>query len=138
MVDPRKVVGNTVQTKATFVTHLSECSRRFGSLAKTKLLDGVVTEVEVVRNPTTNRSSTLIHANWILDPNTIKPRVVNVRNITYTPPPPIPLPANEIAGQQEGFVSENPDVLVTTTVPPADELPGQPPTVQELVAPETQ
>ena len=81
MNDARRVIGSYVQTKAKFVTHISECNRRFGSNADTKLVDGVVYSVEVTTNPATNRQITTIHANWALDPNTIIPNGVNIRSV---------------------------------------------------------
>ena len=131
MVDPRKVIGNVVQTKAMYVTHLSECHRRFGSLAKTKVLEGVVTNVENITNPGTNRTSTWIHANWIIDPNTIKSKAINIRSVTYVVPAPPPLPPNGIDHQQDGIVNGNPENIVTTMDTPAVHLPNVPPTQEQ-------
>ena len=50
MVDPQKIVGNTVQTLAKRVTHISECLRRFGSNTETKIVEGVIYRVERTRN----------------------------------------------------------------------------------------
>ena len=40
--DPRHIVSNIVDAKATHVINLAECARRYGSKKKTKNLRGVV------------------------------------------------------------------------------------------------
>jgi hypothetical protein len=52
-MDTRRVVGGIVKAKACHVTSLSECARRYGVNKTTKLLTGVVVEVEILQNPTT-------------------------------------------------------------------------------------
>jgi Transposase IS4 len=66
MVDPHRVVGNTITAKACHVTNLAECARRYGSNKSTKLLDGVVIEVAVVQNHGNNRTTTNIIADYNL------------------------------------------------------------------------
>ena len=64
--DPRRIVGSMVEAKACHVTNLAECARRYGSNSKTKRVQGVVTHVEVVKNPTTNRTTTFVTAAYDL------------------------------------------------------------------------
>ena len=64
--DPRRVIGNTVMCKATLVTNLQECARRYGSLAKTKMLEGVVVGVVNERNPVMFCSQTYVDGDWDL------------------------------------------------------------------------
>jgi hypothetical protein len=64
--DLRKVIGTSVMCKATHITHITECNRRYGSSAKTKMLDGVVVEVHVERNNPTNRAQTYVTGDWEL------------------------------------------------------------------------
>ena len=40
--DPRLYIGASVEAKAVFVTSLAECSRRYGTNAKTKVVPGLV------------------------------------------------------------------------------------------------
>lgn len=62
---PRKETDACAHTKATHLTSLSECSRLYGELAKTKLINGTVTRVIVDRSM--KRARTLIEALWILN-----------------------------------------------------------------------
>ena len=65
--DPRYVVGGLVHANACHVTNESECSRRrYGSHVKTKLLNGVVTEVDTIRNGNSKRMATEITATYTL------------------------------------------------------------------------
>ena len=40
--DPRLYIGASVEAKAILVTSLAECSRRYGTNAKTKIVPGLV------------------------------------------------------------------------------------------------
>jgi len=60
--DHRKVVGEQVHALAHHVTSLSECNHCYGSLSKTKLVPGIVEQVDVVPNANSNRSTTFIVA----------------------------------------------------------------------------
>ena len=79
--DPRCVVGALVHAKAVHVTSSIECHRRYGSLAKTKLVNGVVTKVETVPSSTNNCSVTLITADYSLGGGSTKAYVMNSRNV---------------------------------------------------------
>ena len=80
--DPRKVLGALVTTKATHVTNATECARRYGSNAKTKILVGTVTEVIVDRSNPTNRAQTYIVADWELGTGRTKSSKVHIRFIS--------------------------------------------------------
>ena len=60
--DPRKVVNARIHAKVTHITCMSQCSRLYGALAKTKYLDGTVTRVLV--DQTIKRARTFIEAVW--------------------------------------------------------------------------
>ena len=64
--DERPAIGAKVIAKAVHVTNLAECTRRFGSNAKTKEIFGTVIEVRTA--PTaTNRVTTSIVIDFELD-----------------------------------------------------------------------
>jgi hypothetical protein len=58
--DQRKVIGATVHALAAHVTALSECTRRYGSNNRKKLLDGVVIRVDTKRTQTGRTSTTVV------------------------------------------------------------------------------
>ena len=58
--DPRHVPGNTVHSKAIHIRSLAECSRRYGSNNKTKLIQGVVQSASKERPQGANRSQWMI------------------------------------------------------------------------------
>ena len=62
-VDNRKTVGDEISTLACHVTHLSECSRRYGANAKNRRVNGVVISVEK-RQTKTGRYSTYINGEY--------------------------------------------------------------------------
>ena len=97
--DPRKVVGAIVTCKATLVTNIQECSRRYGSNAKSKILEGVVLEVINERNAYTFRSQTYINGDWNLGNGRTKRASVHIRHVQAkdinTPAPATPTPTAE-------------------------------------------
>ena len=76
--DPRRIVGSMVEAKACHVTNLAECARRYGSNSKTKKVQGIVTHVEVIKNSTTNRTTTFVTAAYDLGGTTIRPCRLNI------------------------------------------------------------
>ena len=64
--DPRRIVGSMVEAKACHVTNLAECSRHYESNNKTKRVQGIITHVEVIKNSTTNRTTTFVMAAYDL------------------------------------------------------------------------
>ena len=79
--DPRRIVGSMVEAKACHVTNLAECSRRYGSNSKTKRVQGIVTHVEVIKNSTTNRTTTFVTAAYDLGGTTIHPCRLNICSV---------------------------------------------------------
>ena len=71
--DPRHIDGSMVEAKACHVMNLAECSCRYGSNSKTKRVQGIVTHVEVIKNSTTNRTTTFVMAAYDLGGTTIRP-----------------------------------------------------------------
>ena len=84
--DPRRIVGSMVEVKACHVTNLAECSRCYGSISKTKRVQGVMTHVEVVKSATTNRTTTFVTAAYDLGGTTIRPSRLNIHSVKAVPP----------------------------------------------------
>jgi hypothetical protein len=68
--DPRRTPGAAIHAKATSITSLAECARRYGNRKKLKWLTGKVLRVEICRNG--GRNSTWIHGIYDLGGNTPK------------------------------------------------------------------
>ena len=103
--DPRRIVGSMVEAKACHVTNLAECARRYGSNSKTKRVQGVVTHVEVVKNPTTNRTTTFVTAAYDLGGTTIRPSRLNIRSVKAVSPPTaatVPTATGTLLGSTDG------------------------------------
>ena len=79
--DPRRIVSSMVEAKACHVTNLAECARHYGSNSKTKKAQGIVTHVEVIKNSTTNRTTTFVTAAYDLGGTTIRPCRLNIRSV---------------------------------------------------------
>ena len=79
--DPRYVVGGLVHAKACHVTNEAECRRRYGSHAKTKIVNGVVTSVESIRNGNNKRTATEITASYTLGGSVTKVQRLNSRSV---------------------------------------------------------
>jgi hypothetical protein len=79
--DPRFQFGALVHAKAVHVTCLIECHRRYGSNAKTMLLNGEVCRVETIPSSTKKRAVTLITAHYYLGGNMIKTSTLNSRSV---------------------------------------------------------
>ncbi|KAG7352187.1 hypothetical protein IV203_008235 [Nitzschia inconspicua] len=75
------VVGAKCQAKACMVTDLSECSGRYGSFAKTKILEGVVLESISMKNPTTNRTANHVRARYDLGGGHLKDVTLHIRSV---------------------------------------------------------
>jgi Transposase IS4 len=80
-IDPRKVVGNYVKTKAKYVHHISECARRYGNKSETYMLQGVVEEVVMERSATAKRASTKIKANYDLGTGEFRRATINLASV---------------------------------------------------------
>ena len=79
--DDRCIVGARVHAKATQVTHLEECSRRYGSDAKTKRVSGTVVSVELLSRPEKTRKSCFITADYELGGDVLKRAKLNIRSV---------------------------------------------------------
>ena len=85
--DPRRIVSSMVEAKACHVTNLAECAHRYGSNSKTKKVQGIITHVEVIKNSTTNRTTTFVTAAYDLGGMTIRPCRLNIRSVKAVPTP---------------------------------------------------
>ena len=79
-VDNRKTVGGEISAITCHVTHLSECSRRYGANAKKRRVNGVVISVEK-RQTKTSRSSTYIHGEYDFGNGTKKGAVLFISSV---------------------------------------------------------
>ena len=103
--DPRRIVGSMVEAKACHVTSLAECARRYGSNSKTKKVQGIVTHVEVIKNSTTNRTTTFVTAAYDLGGTTIRPCRLNIRSVKAVPTPTaatVPTGGGALLGSADG------------------------------------
>ena len=82
--DPRRNVGAAVHAKAEYITSFKECSRLFGSLAKSTFVPGTV--LEVLTTSVNGRSRTSLKVKWLLNEKEIV-KTLNVRSIRPGRPP---------------------------------------------------
>lgn len=89
-VDKRKVVGEKIHAKAMHVMNLLECSRRYGSRAKTKEVVGTVVAINYVPtcNQNNSRTTCMVTADFDLGGGTIKRQELNIRSVKAGEPPP--------------------------------------------------
>jgi hypothetical protein len=71
--DPRLYIGASVETKAVVVTSFAECSRRYGTNAKTKVVPGLVVSFgHDSAPPGRTRAITFIVADFYFGDNVVK------------------------------------------------------------------
>jgi hypothetical protein len=141
--DPRFQFGARVHAKAIHVTSLIECHRRYGSNAKTKLLNGMVCRVDTTPSSTKKRTVTLITANYFLGGNTIKTTTLNSRSVKAGHVPSIPNDGNGLVTESVNQNSVSVAATNPTSTSPAMNDPNPMPVniaennVGEIVAPAT-
>ena len=126
--NPRRIVGSMVEAKACHVTSLAECARRYGSNSKTKKVQGIVTHVEVIKNSTTNRTTTFVTAAYDLGGTTIRPCRLNIRSVKAVPTPTaatVPTGGGALLGSADGDsttteVSTQPTSTIPTLAAPSN------------------
>ena len=82
--DPRKIIGAKISALAYHVTSLAECSRRYGSNAKRKRIEGVVKAVEG-RQTKTGRTSCYIHGEFDLGGGMMKRNAIYITQVKIIP-----------------------------------------------------
>jgi Transposase IS4 len=80
-MDARRTIGSVIEAKACHVTSLAECARRYGAQKSTKFVEGVVVDVENIRNLETSRTKTMITADYSLGGGVVKRVKLNIRSI---------------------------------------------------------
>ena len=85
--DPRHIVSSMVEAKACHVMNLAECSRHYGSNSKMKRVQGIVTHLEVIKNSTTNRTTTFVTVAYDLVGTMIHPCRLNIQSVKAVPTP---------------------------------------------------
>jgi hypothetical protein len=123
--DPRLYIGASVEAKAMFVTSLAECSRRFGTNAKTKVVPGVVVSFGQESTPGRNRASTFIIANFYFGVSVVKQGRLNIRSVKAVECSELHNELKEILRQRENPID---NIAVTSPAPAA------PPMAANLVA----
>ena len=85
--DPQHIVSSMVEVNACHVLNLAECSHRYGLNSKTKRVQGIMTHVEVIKNSTTNRTTTFVTAAYDLGDTTICLCRLNIQSVkaVWTP-----------------------------------------------------
>ena len=138
--DSRMVVGGLVHAKACHVTCDAECKRRYGSLFKTKLVNGVVTMVETVTPANKKRVVTMITASYTFGGGEIKVQKLNSRSVKAGHVPATNVEGNEpvtgIGTQIAQAPNESdtaPDVNAPGVDPPFDRNDDASPSYETLV-----
>jgi hypothetical protein len=104
--DTRRVEGGKVHALALHVSNLSECSRRYGSNTKSKLVNLRV--ISVQNTPTaTGRTSTLLRALYQLDRETTKEAELNIRSVRsgWVDVPNFDMSADSLENPQKGALA---------------------------------
>ena len=153
MVDPRRVIGNTVQAKAIHITSEAECGRRFGSQKKTHMCSGVVVSAVDKLNES-GRRTCVVTARYDLGGYKHKTAKLNIRSVKAVapvtpiepevpPPPPTnedtepevpPPPPNEASDPAEApepaaaptTTTDDTEDTTETVVPPTPSSPTPP------------
>ena len=123
--DPRRIVGSMVEAKACHVTNLAECLCRYGSNSKMKRVQGIVTHVEVIKNSTTNRTTTFVTAAYGLGGMTIRPCRLNIRSVKAVPTPTaatIPTGGDALLGSTDGDLTTTEVSTQPTATLPIDRI----------------
>ncbi|KAG7349009.1 hypothetical protein IV203_011606 [Nitzschia inconspicua] len=131
------MVGAKCQAKAYMVTDLSECSRRYGSSAKTKILEGVVLESISMKNPNTNRTANYVRARYDLGGGHLKDVTLHIRSVEVVSesvranpsPVPVPLPVPPPVTAPAVAPSLSPPTSVAVVTLPPTPAPTTAPTV---------
>ncbi|KAG7345146.1 transposase IS4 [Nitzschia inconspicua] len=136
------IVGAKCQAKACMVTDLSECSRRYGSSAKTKILEGVVLESISMTNPTTNRTANYVRARYDLGGGHLKDVTLHIRSVEVVservranPPVAVPLPVPPPVTAPAVAPALSPPTSVAAATPPPTPAGTLPPTPAPPTAP---
>ena len=80
-VDQRTIPGGYVMAKAMHVTALAECTRRYGALAKTKMVPGIVFEIVKEVNRCNGRSTSHVVADFYFGGAVIKRCKLTTRKV---------------------------------------------------------
>ena len=126
--DPRHIVGSMVEVKACHVTNLAECACCYRSNSKTKRVQGIITHVEVIKNSTTNRTTTFVTAAYDLGGTTIRPCRLNIRSVKVVSTPTaatVPTGGGTLLGSTDGDsttteVSTQPTATLPTLEAPSN------------------
>ena len=105
--DPRQQIGNAVHTRASLVTSAAECKRLYGSLWKSKKLNGTVVSVEVSMD--SGRRQTSITADWLIQ-DRIKRHALKLVNMKSGE---APEDVTADVADEQAVQNESPDLQLT-------------------------
>lgn len=80
-VDQRTFCGGFIMAKAIHVTCLAECTRRYGALAKTKMVPGIVHQLLKEKSQSTGRSTSYIVGDYYFGNGIIKRCKLTTRSV---------------------------------------------------------
>ncbi|KAG7366470.1 hypothetical protein IV203_029140 [Nitzschia inconspicua] len=109
------------------VTDLSECSRRFGSSAKTKILEGVALESISMKNQFTNRIANFVRARYGWGDGHLRDVTLRIRSVEVVSetagadlsPVAVPLPVpSPVSGPAVAPALSPPTPVAAATLPP--------------------
>jgi hypothetical protein len=129
--DQRKIIGATVHAFASHVTALSECTRRYGSNSREKLLDGVVIRVDTKLTRTGRTSTTVVAEYYQLGLDGVtKTKGINVQSVKagaapLPPAPPAPAPEAVVPTTAVNPPRDN-DTVTDATTATQDSATGAP------------
>ena len=125
--NPRYQVGALVHANAMHVTALVECHRRYGSNAKTKIVNGTVSELKTVPSSNQKQTVTLITAIYSLGGQCRKVATLNSRSVKASHVAAIPNEGNRPGTELVTRVSIPIDIAgETSTAHEANDVDGMP------------
>jgi hypothetical protein len=120
-------LGALVHAKAMHITALIECHRRYGSNAKTKLVNGMVSELKLVPASNQKQTVTLISATYRLGGQCKKVATLNSRSVKAGHVAAIPNEGNRPGTELVTWVSIPIDIAdETSTAHEANDVDGMP------------
>ena len=103
--DQRKKKGGSVMAKAMHVTAIAECARRYGTLARTKMVPGIVFQVLKEINRSTGRAVSYVVADYYFGSGVIKRCKLTTRSVVSSEFSHLHGELRVFLEQRHGFVS---------------------------------
>ena len=85
--NPRCTIRTKIKIKAVHVTSLAECSRRYGTNKKTRILVGIVLEMEIGPKATVlSRRRNFVVTRFYLGGESMQVATINIRSVKLHTP----------------------------------------------------